>query len=220
MIEQKNLHLRETKTAELEFGFNFSNIPKIMGIVNITPDSFYDGGKYSFSADTAIKHALELVEDGVDILDIGGESSRPGAEPVSESEEIDRVIPVIEGIRKKSDVLISVDTYKSNVANYALQSGANWINDISGLRFDESMIEIVAKWKCPVIIMHMQGTPQVMQANPYYDDVISELIDFFSERIEILHQSNIKKIIIDPGIGFGKTLHHNLEILNKVERFK
>ena len=137
-----------------------------------------------------------------------------------ESEEIDRILPVIEGIRKKNEIPISVDTYKSKVAMYAIESGADWINDISGFRFDDSMVEIAEKYNCPVVIMHMQGTPQSMQINPVYDDVVSELIDYFSERIESLNQVNIKNIIIDPGIGFGKAQNHNLEILNHLQRFK
>lgn len=198
----------------------FKQNPAIMGIVNVTPDSFYDGGKYSSITNDAVNHAMRLVEDGAEILDIGGESSRPGAAPVSADEEINRIIPVIEGIRRLSNIPISVDTYKSDVAKNALEAGANWINDISGLRFDESMIEIVSRFNCPVVIMHMQGDPQSMQINPNYDDVLSELIDFFYERIETLNRVNITNIIIDPGIGFGKTQNHNLEILNQIERFK
>jgi len=212
--------LKEKDSVITDFRLNFSDPPKIMGIVNVTPDSFYDGGKYSFSTDAVVKHGLKLIKEGANILDIGGESSRPGADPVSESEEIDRIIPVIEGIRKKSNIPISVDTYKSKVADYAMNSGANWINDISGLQMDDSMMEIVEKWNCPVIVMHMQGTPRSMQLNPRYDNVVSEIIDFFFERIEKLKQNNIEKIIIDPGIGFGKLLNHNLEILNQIERFK
>ena len=207
-------------TAISEFGFDFSKSPKIMGIVNVTPDSFYDGGKYSNSVNDSIRHALKLIDDGADILDIGGESSRPGAVSVSETEEIDRIIPVIEGIRSQSDIPISVDTYKSIVAKYALSSGANWINDISGFRFDDTMVEIAAKYSCPVIVMHMQGSPQSMQLNPKYENVVSELFEFFNERIDYLNQNNINNIIIDPGIGFGKTLNHNLEVLNHIERFK
>ena len=203
-----------------DFNFDFSNGPKIMGIINVTPDSFYDGGKYSNSVEAAVHHAQKLIEEGADILDIGGESSRPGAEQVSESEEIDRIIPVIESIRNQNNIPISVDTYKSKVAKYAMESGANWINDISGFRFDDSMVEIAEKYNCPVVIMHMQGTPQSMQINPVYDDVVSELIDYFSERIESLNQANIKNLIIDPGIGFGKSQNHNLEILNQIDRFK
>jgi dihydropteroate synthase len=199
---------------------DFTSSPKIMGIVNVTPDSFYDGGKYSVSVNKTIQHAMRLIEDGADILDIGGESSRPGAEPVSESEEIDRIFPVIEGIRNQSDIPISVDTYKSKVAKFVLDAGANWINDISGLRFDKAMCETVAEYNCPVIVMHMQGNPQSMQLDPKYDNVVSELMDFFDERIKSLNQNNINNIIIDPGIGFGKTVSHNLEILNQIERFK
>ena len=207
-------------TAISEFGFDFTNGPKIMGIVNVTPDSFYDGGKYSNSVNDSIRYALKLIDDGADIIDIGGESSRPGAVSVSETEEINRIIPVIEGIRSQSEIPISVDTYKSKVAQYALDSGANCINDISGFRFDNKMIEIAAKYNCPVIVMHMQGDPQSMQLNPKYENVVSELFKFFDERIAYLNQNNINNIIIDPGIGFGKTLNHNLEILNQIEKFK
>ncbi len=208
------------KINETEFSFDFSDGPKIMGIVNVTPDSFYDGGKYSNSVETTVSHALKMIEEGADILDIGGESSRPGAEPVSESEEIDRILPVIEKIRETSSIPISVDTCKSKVARHALEAGADWINDISGFRFDNSIMEIAVKYDCPVVVMHMQGDPQSMQINPKYDDVVSELLDYFIERIENLNQVNIRNIIIDPGIGFGKSQNHNLEILNQIEKFK
>lgn len=205
---------------ENKYLLSFNDGPKIMGIINVTPDSFYDGGKYSNSVNEAIEHSMGLIEEGADILDIGGESSRPGATPVSESEEIDRIVPVIEGIRKKSEIPISVDTYKSGVAKYALNSGANWINDISGLRFDHEMKEIVKQYNCPVVVMHMKGNPESMQDNPTYEDVIIEILDFFEERINQLNQQNITKIIIDPGIGFGKTVDHNLKILNQLNKFK
>jgi dihydropteroate synthase len=215
---KNQIHSKNTKLAE--FQFDFSNGPKIMGIVNITPDSFYDGGKYSKSINDTIQHALKLINDGAEILDIGGESSRPGAEPVSETKEINRIIPIIEGIRDHSEILISVDTYKSKVARYALDAGADWINDISGLRFDEEMIGIAAEYDCPVVVMHMQGSPQSMQLDPKYNNVVSDLLAFFAERINFLNQNNLNKIIIDPGIGFGKTLNHNLEILNQIEKFQ
>ena len=215
-----NISIKKKYVKPTDFGIDFSGNPKIMGILNVTPDSFYDGGKYSNSIEAAVNHGLQLIKDGADILDIGGESTRPGAVPVSEFEEIDRIIPIIEGIRNKSDIPISVDTYKSKVADYALQSGANWINDISGLEFDDSMMEVAKNWRCPVVVMHIKGTPQSMQLNPKYDDVISELLNYFEDRIEKLNKFNINNIIIDPGIGFGKSLNHNLEILNQIERFK
>ena len=211
---------QKEKSVLVEFQSDFCNTTKIMGIINVTPDSFYDGGKYSKSLKDTIQHAIKLINDGADILDVGGESSRPGAKPVSETEEIDRIIPIIEAIRDQSDIPISVDTYKSKVAQYALKAGANWINDISGLRFDDEMIKVAAEHNCPVVIMHMQGTPLSMQLNPKYDNVVSELLEFFDERIVYLNQNNINNIIIDPGIGFGKTLNHNLEILNHIEKFK
>jgi dihydropteroate synthase len=191
-----------------------------MGIVNVTPDSFYDGGKYSASVDTAVAHALTLIKEGADILDIGGESSRPGAVPVTEQEEKKRVIPVIETVRTESNIPISVDTYKSKIAEAALKAGANWINDITGFSNDEAMLCIAAENECPVIIMHMQGKPQTMQNDPVYQNVVNDLLGFFKNRISALAKNGIKKIILDPGIGFGKTVKHNLEILNRIDEFK
>ena len=217
---KNSIRIQKKNINPTDFTLDLSGNPKIMGILNVTPDSFYDGGKYSDSIDAAVNHGMQLIKDGTHILDIGGESTRPGATPVSESEEIDRIVPVIEGIRIKSDIPISVDTYKSKVADYAMQAGANWINDISGLRFDDSMIQIVEKWNCPVIVMHTQGMPQSMQVNPQYDNVMLELLNFFEERIEKLNKFSINNIILDPGIGFGKTLNHNLEILNQIKRFQ
>jgi dihydropteroate synthase len=200
------------------YGVSFSR-PLIMGIVNVTPDSFSDGGRF-LSPDQAIEQALRLEEQGADIIDVGGESSRPGSDPVSQEEELNRVIPVIRGFRKKTDTIISIDTYKAAVADQALREGANWINDISGLCFDPAMVEIAQKWGCPVVVMHMQGKPKTMQQNPSYLDVISELLDFFHERIEYLYKRGIKKLILDPGIGFGKRLEDNLNILRHLEQFK
>jgi dihydropteroate synthase len=190
-----------------------------MGVLNITPDSFSDGGKF-MDVGTAVAHALQMEEDGADIIDVGGESSRPGADPVSEEEEMSRVIPVIDGIRRNSQILISVDTNKSKVADSALQVGANWINDISGLRADPEMVDVAKSFDCPVVIMHMQGTPKTMQANPGYEDVCQEVNLFFEERIATLGQQGITKVILDPGIGFGKRLEDNLDLIRHSDRFQ
>ena len=190
----------------------------VMGIVNVTPDSFSDGGKF-FSPEDAISHASKLIRQGADIIDIGGESTRPGAEQISESEELRRVIPVIEKIRfENPKKLISIDTTKASVAKHAIEVGADIINDVSGLSFDNNMIDIVARFNTPVIIMHMKGNPQNMQLNPEYKDIVNEILDFFKKKIKIAIQSGInrKLIILDPGIGFGKTVEHNFELLSRL----
>ena len=183
----------------------------VMGIINVTPDSFSDGGKF-YDPKKALEHASNLIDDGADILDIGGESTRPGAEKVSVSEELKRVLPVIESIRSKySDILISIDTTKSIVAQRAVEVGADIINDVSGLSFDIDMPRIIAKLKVPVIIMHMKGNPRNMQVNPEYKDLINDILLFFAEKIEISVSAGIdhNMIILDPGLGFGKTVQHN-----------
>ena len=190
----------------------------VMGIVNVTPDSFSDGGKY-FSPQDAISHASKLIGQGADIIDIGGESTRPGAEQISESEELNRVIPVIEKIRDENPKkLISIDTTKASVAKHAVEVGADIINDVSGLSFDNNMIHTVTKFNIPIIIMHMKGNPRNMQLNPKYKDIINEILDFFKSKIKIAIQSGInrKMIILDPGIGFGKTVQHNFELLSRL----
>jgi len=192
----------------------------IMGILNVTPDSFYDGGKYSIR-DRAIQRAERMLEDGADIIDIGGESTRPGADPVSLEEELDRVIPVIEAIRD-FPIPISIDTYKANVAEEALKHGASIVNDISGLRFDPEMAKVVARYNVPVVIMHIKGTPRDMQKNPVYENVVEEIKNYFIKQVDYAVSFGIKgeNIILDPGIGFGKKLEHNIEILRKVSEFK
>ena len=195
------------------------NSVRVMGVLNITPDSFSDGGRF-LDLGKAVSHALQMEEDGADIIDVGGESSRPGAEPVSLEEELDRVIPVIDGIRRNSQVLISIDTYKSKVADSALQVGANWINDISGLRSDPEMVDLARSYDCPVVVMHMKGTPKTMQQNPSYDDVVQEINQFFEERIASLRQQGINRIILDPGIGFGKRLEDNLRLIRESDQLK
>jgi len=192
----------------------------IMGIVNVTPDSFSDGGKFINPAD-AIDHAIHLVEDGADILDIGAESTRPGAADVSVEEEIDRLLPVVNALVKSVDVPISVDTTKSVIAQQMLDAGAHIINDISGLQFDPQLSKVVADYGCPVVILHIQGTPRTMQKNPVYNDVISDIISYFKKRVEFARSAGIQdqQIILDPGIGFGKTIEHNFRILSEFREF-
>jgi dihydropteroate synthase len=189
----------------------------IMGVINITPDSFSDGGLY-FDKNKALEKGLQLVEEGAEIVDIGGESTRPGSEPVSREEEIRRVVPLITALRKQTDSLISIDTTKSEVAQAALHAGADIINDISALRFDPRMASLAAEADVPVILMHMKGTPKTMQVNPTYRDVLSEVKAFLKESIDKARASGIKKekIIIDPGIGFGKRLKDNLALINNL----
>ncbi|OQW35069.1 MAG: dihydropteroate synthase [Nitrospira sp. SG-bin1] len=185
-----------------------------MGVVNITTDSFYDGGRYA-QPDLALAHALELIEQGADIVDIGGESTRPGASPVSEQDELAQVIPVVEGLAKQVTIPISVDTTKSCVAQRALDAGASIINDVSALRHDPQMASVIARCGAAVVLMHMQGTPQTMQLAPHYSDVVGEVSKFLEERMEIAVHAGIARtnILLDPGFGFGKLVHHNLELL-------
>lgn len=192
-----------------------------MGILNVTPDSFSDGGETT-DLDSAVKKGLQLVEDGADILDVGGESTRPGADPVSLEEELKRVIPAIKALSAQTHVPISIDTTKAEVARQALEAGAVIINDISGLAFDPEMIPLAASTQAGVICMHIQGTPQTMQDQPEYQNVVSDLKSWFAERIQKLLDSGIKRehIVLDPGIGFGKTAEHNLEILSQIQSFK
>lgn len=192
----------------------------IMGIVNITPDSFSDGGLF-YSHEKAIEHGLQLVDEGAHILDIGGESTRPYSDPVGETEEQDRVLPVIENLAKRVAVPISIDTTKASVAREAVTAGATMINDISALRTDPQMADTVAQCRVPLILMHMQGNPKNMQVNPVYDDLISEVKNFLSEAMQKAITAGVDpaNIIVDPGIGFGKTVAHNLQILNHIHRF-
>lgn len=193
--------------------------PRIVGIVNVTPDSFSDGGKY-FDQQRAVAHALELIDAGADVLEIGGESSRPGAEPVAVDEEIRRVVPVIEQIRQSHPTIpISIDTTKAVVAERALDAGATMINDISAGRFDPEMFSVAAERQVPIVLMHMQGTPATMQVNPHYSDVVEDILAFLHERINVARAHGIREIIADVGIGFGKTLEHNLTLLANLQRF-
>jgi len=196
-----------------------------MGVLNVTPDSFYDGGRF-FDIDRAVMHGLKLIEAGADMLDIGGESTRPGSVSVDAKEEIDRVIPVIKLLGEMTDIPISVDTYKSEVAERAIKYGATMINDISALRFDENMADIVAEYDLPVCLMHMHGRPSDMQIHPVYNDIIQDIICFLKERINFAVEKGIStdKIIIDPGIGFGKRtgegIEDNCTILKRLKEFK
>ena len=192
----------------------------IMGILNITPDSFSDGGDF-FEKNIAIDRALEMVKQGADIIDIGGESTIPFSDSVSLKEEISRVIPVIEGISKESDVCISIDTTKSRVAIEALEVGASLINDISAMEIDSAMVDVALKFNCPIVLMHMKGIPKNMQDNPQYKSLISDIKEYLLARIDFVVSKGIdrNKIIIDPGIGFGKTVENNFEIINNLDQF-
>lgn len=191
-----------------------------MGIVNVTPDSFSDGGNY-FEPELAVKHGLLLIKQGADILDIGGESTRPGANPISIDEEISRTIPVIKSLlKKKNDMLISIDTTKSEVANAALEAGAAIVNDVSGGCFDEKIFEVTASFNAGLVIMHMKGNPQSMQLSPSYKNVVKEIYKFLENQISTAKEYGVKKIFIDPGIGFGKTVEHNFKIIKQLNEFK
>lgn len=195
--------------------------PLLLGIVNVTPNSFSDGGLYS-QPEQAIAHAWQLIEQGADILDIGGESTRPGSQPVPVAEELQRLRPVIGALAGKVPVPLSIDTSKAEVARICLDMGADIINDVTGLRGDPRLAAVAVEYGAGVIVMHMQGTPLTMQDNPQYDDVVGEITDFFQERLTALTGQGLKrtKIVFDPGIGFGKTLRHNVEILTRLEEFR
>lgn len=189
----------------------------VMGILNVTPDSFSDGGEF-IDPPSAVQHALELVSQGADIIDIGGESTRPGADPVSAEEESRRTVPVIKGIREQSDIPISIDTMKADVAEQAVAAGADIINDVSAFQADPGMAAVAAQSGAGVILMHMQGTPRTMQQNPTYEHVVNEVCGYLEARIAFAVQAGIARdrIVADPGIGFGKTLDHNLELLRNL----
>ena len=205
--------------------FDLDKRTLIMGILNVTPDSFSDGGKH-FSTDDAVKHALLMEKEGADIIDIGGESTRPSAKTICLDEEMNRTIPVIEQLIEKISIPISIDTYKSDIARRALDLGVGMVNDISALKADKNLASVVAEYKVPICLMHMKGNPRNMQINPTYDDVIKEICDFLKERAEFSLFCGIKKenIIIDPGIGFGKRtgngVEDNCEILRRLSEFK
>jgi dihydropteroate synthase len=215
VLEPKTL-TRQAKGRLIEF----SDRPLMMGVVNVTPDSFSDGGRY-LDADAAVAHAVRLVEEGADLLDIGGESTRPGADVVSEAEERRRVIPVVTAVAKAVTVPISIDTSKAAVARAALDAGAVLVNDVTALRGDLAMVDVVAQTGAGIVLMHMQGRPRTMQQAPCYDDVVEEISAFFEERIRfaVAHGIVRRQIILDPGVGFGKLLIHNLTLLAQLCRF-
>ena len=201
--------------------FDVSRHGLIMGVLNVTPDSFSDGGEF-LTADKATERGLQMAAEGAHIIDVGGESARPGAEPVTVDEEHRRVIPVIKNLRRKLDVPISIDTSKADVARAALEAGASIVNDVTGGRGDDQMLPLVAETKSGFIIMHMQGTPRTMQIQPRYTDVVAEISEFFRQQYALAIGLNIDPMAIafDPGIGFGKTLDHNLELLAQLERLR
>jgi dihydropteroate synthase len=193
----------------------------IMGVLNVTPDSFSDGGEF-FATDAAIASGIKMALEGADIIDVGGESTRPGAEPVSVKEELRRVIPVIQGLRAKIAIFVSIDTSKSEVASAALDAGASIINDVTAGRGDEKMLSLAAKRKAAIVLMHMQGEPRTMQKNPRYEDVVTEVADFFRQQYARALECGVDPMAIafDPGIGFGKTPEHNLTLLKHFERLR
>lgn len=200
--------------------FDVEENPVVMGILNITPDSFSDGGNFLESS-SAIEHGLKLLEDGADWLDLGAESTRPGSDPVGEKEELERLIPVIEGILKhQPDAILSVDTYKAKVAEETVHAGCKIVNDISAGSFDPKMIPIVASLKVPYIMMHILGNPKTMQQNPNYKNVVDEVFHFLANKKTIAGLSGVEQIMIDPGFGFGKTLEHNYQLLKGLSKFQ
>ena len=203
------------------YSLSFGKKTIIMGVLNVTPDSFSDGGRFA-DFDDAVLHVKEMIEAGADIIDIGGESSRPFSDPVPIEEEIQRVVPIVEHLSKKISVPISVDTTKAMVAEKSILAGASIINDISALKQDPDMVSVVSKYQVPVVLMHMKGMPKTMQENPVYDDLISEIIGFLKDAVDHAVKNGVKRenIILDPGIGFGKTFDHNLMILNQLQKFE
>jgi len=215
VLELKTL-TRQAKDRLIQF----SDRPLIMGVVNVTPDSFFDGGRY-LDVEAAVAHAVRLVEEGADLLDVGAESTRPGADVVNEAEERRRAIPVVTAVAKAVTVPISIDTSKAAVARAALDAGAILVNDVTALRGDAAMVDVVARTGAGIVLMHMQGTPRTMQQVPRYDDVVVEISEFFEERIHFATAHGVvrRQIILDPGIGFGKLLIHNLTLLAQLHRF-
>lgn len=202
----------------MQFGNTFLSLstPRVMGILNVTPDSFSDGGKFN-TVEGACERALLMVQSGADLIDVGGESTRPGAPAVSEQEELDRVIPVIEALRKQTDVIISVDTSKPAVMSAAVAAGAGLINDVRALQLEGAM-EAAAACKVPVCLMHMQGEPDSMQSSPHYSNVVEEVKAFLTQRVKACHDAGIdeNQILLDPGFGFGKTIDHNFSLLRNL----
>ena len=216
MVLDLRVLTRQAKDRLIEF----SDRPLMMGVVNVTPDSFSDGGRY-LEAEAAVAHAIQLVEEGADLLDIGAESTRPGADPVDEAEELRRAIPVVTAVARAVTVPISIDTSKASVAQAALDAGAVLVNDVTALRGDPAMVEVIARTGAGIVLMHMHGTPQTMQQAPSYEDVVGEIAAFFEDRIRfaMAHGVARRQIVLDPGIGFGKLLVHNLTLLARLHRF-
>ena len=213
--------VKKTKSLKwLDHSLELDSKTLIMGILNVTPDSFSDGGLH-FRENDAVKRGLEMVNEGVDIIDVGGESTRPFSDPLPLEEELKRVIPVIAALSQETDIPISIDTYKSEVASQAFEAGAKMVNDISALRFDPKMGPLVAEAGLPIVLMHMKGTPKNMQANPTYENLFGQIIGFLSNAMEQAVKIGIKRdlIIIDPGIGFGKSFDDNLKIIKGLNRF-
>lgn len=203
--------------------YDLSSRTFIMGVLNITPDSFSDGGKYYKNKpdiDKILRDAEQMVEDGADFLDIGGESTRPGSDKISDDEELQRVIPVIEKLVNLTDIPLSIDTYKSNVADEALNAGVEIVNDISGFRADEKIAEVTSRYDASCILMHIKGSPKNMQVNPVYEDVTNEVKEYLQDSINIAESNGVKQIFTDVGIGFGKTLEHNLKLLNDLREIR
>ncbi len=224
LLLKEYLERKKAASEKQEFDIGGKKIsfakPVIMGIVNITPDSFFDGGKY-LNTEAAVQHAKQLVADGADILDLGAESTKPGSDPVKEEEELRRLLPVLDALQESPEIKvpISIDTYKPAVAEACIKRGAHIINDITGMQ-NPKMREIAAQYRVPIIIMHMQGSPKTMQENPQYVNVVDDILDFLQQQIQVCHGEGIRQIICDPGIGFGKTVKQNLEILNRLKEFE
>jgi len=211
-----------TITSTYNFGsvqYDLTARTYVMGILNVTPDSFSDGGMF-LDTEKAVRRGVEMVEEGADFIDIGGESTRPGAEVVSLDEELMRVIPVISRLARAVQIPISIDTYKSEVASRALDAGASIVNDISGLHYDQRIADVVAKHKASIVLMHIKGTPKTMQMNTEYQNVVEDICTYLQEGIQLAEDKGIEQIFIDPGIGFGKTTEHNLEIIKHLQEFK
>ena len=214
-VSPRKTYTFQLKSGKLELGHR----TLIMGILNITPDSFSDGGHF-FGYERAVRQAEKIISEGADILDVGGESTRPFAESVSAERELQRVLPVIKAVRKVSDIPVSIDTNKGEVARHALEAGADIINDVSALRFDNQMPALAADAGVPLILMHMQGIPGTMQKNPVYSSLFSEIIAFLQERVDFAVQSGVarEQIVVDPGIGFGKNVNHNLLLVRDLNQ--
>ncbi len=214
-------HVRKPNALKFsDHNLNLDSKTLIMGILNVTPDSFSDGGLH-FRADDAVRHGLRMANEGADIIDVGGESTRPFSDPIPLEEELSRVIPVIKALSQEIDIPVSIDTYKSEVARQALEAGAKMVNDISALRFDPAIGPLVAEADIPIVLMHMKGAPKNMQVNPTYEDLFGEIIGFLGKAVDQAVEMGIKRdlVIIDPGIGFGKSFDDNLKIIKELHRF-